>query len=188
MYKRLLTMVVGVGLVYTLVLPVRGLNCGTIRILPKYSDQAVTGGTVTISRVGVVSENGYLITGKNNLWSIAADELFLPETATWVKKHAKGEEITQMAENLEAFCFRNLEAGVYLVTQKLPEEDFVPFHPFLVELPVAGEVWEAEAYPQVQKLLEESPKTADHPAPIIAAMGLVFSFFALLVLGDKRRK
>ena len=188
MHKGFLRMLFTVGLAAAMVLPTEAASNGEIRITPHREGEIVSGGTVTICRVGTMSEAEYRITGKTGNWIIAADELFFPETVTWIRKHAKGEEITLNSETSGVFRFSNLEAGLYLVTQKEAATDFAPFQPFLVELPVGDEIWEAEVYPEVKKLSSGNPKTADHPAPIIAAMGLVLSVSALLLLGDKRRK
>lgn len=188
MYKRFLHMVFVLGLVFCLSPVAQAAQTGVIRIMPRHTGESISGGTVSIMHVGRKTEDGYLIQGKTGNWLIAADEVFFPETATWVKKHAKGTEITQKAASSGGFVFDNLKEGLYLVTQPEAAPGYIPFSPFLIELPVGSEVWEAEAFPKVEELLPENPKTGDHPAPIIAAMGLVFSFFALLVIGDKRRK
>ena len=187
MHRRFLRMLVAAGLFVGLTQQVQATHIGEICVVPNWEGTSVTGGTVAVSCVGAASERGYSITGKTGNWIIAADEVFFPETVTWVRKHAIGEEITQKSDESGAFCFQNLKAGLYLVTQKEPAEGYAPFQPFLVELPVGGEVWKAEARPKLERILSENPKTGDHPAPIIAAMGLVLSFSALLVLSDRRR-
>lgn len=188
MYKGFLRMFFAVGLVAAMIMPAGAASNGEIRIAPLCGAEVVSGGTVTICRVGTASDGEYLINGKTGTWIIAADELFFPETVTWIRKHAKGEEKTQESEESGVFCFQNLDAGLYLVTQKKAASDHLPFQPFLVELPVGGESWEADVYPEIQQIPSENPKTADHPAPIIGAMGLVFSVSTLLVLSDIRRK
>ena len=188
MNKGFLRMLIAVGLMVGLGIPAEAAQSGQIRIQPHYAENTISGGTVTISHVGTASEEGYKITGKTGNWIIAADELFLPETVTWVRKHARGEQTTQKAESSGIFSFQDLDAGVYLVTQSQAQTGYAPFSPFLIELPVGGEVWEAEALPEVETIPSENPKTGDHPAPIIAAMAFVLSVSVLLVLSDQRSK
>ena len=181
-------MLFAVGLAMGILLPAEAASNGEISIVPRNKEEAISGGSVTVSRVGIASGTDYQITGKTGNWFIAADELFLPETVTWIRKHAKAKEITQEANEEGVFRFSGLGEGLYLVTQNKAQEAYAPFQPFLVELPVGGEVWKAEAYPQVHPISSENPKTADHPAPIIAAMGLALSASVLFLLVDGRRK
>ena len=67
-------------------------------------------------------------------------------------------------------------------------EGYAPFAPFLIEIPIDGNVWLAEACPDLDPLVTDNPQTGDHPAPIIAAMTLVLSIFAVFTLSDKYKK
>ena len=188
MYKRFVCVLFAVGLIMLLAAPAMAAEEGTIRIMPHRAGEAIAGGTVTIYHVGTAAEDGYLITGKDKNYLIPADELFFPETAAWVQRNAKADGLSKAVEESGSVTFSGLKAGLYLVTQPQAASGYIPFQSFLLELPVDGIVWEAEAYPKAEKILSENPQTGDHPAPIIAAMALVLSVSALLMLSDTRKK
>jgi len=176
------------GLAMCLAVPAAAAETGELRITPHRAGEAVPGGKITIYLVGHAAEDGYLVKGRDKNWIIPADELFFPETAAWVQRNTKAEGITKEVEEAGTVVFSEMKAGLYLVTQSQSASGYAPFQPFLLELPIGGEVWMAEAYPKAEKILTENPNTGDHPAPIIAAMGLVLSVSALLMLGEKRKK
>jgi len=182
-------MLVAAGLAGLFAMPaVAAEEQGEIRITQHREGKPIPGGNVTLCYVGTATEEGYLIMGYENDWIILADEVFFPETALWVQKHAKADGITKAVEKTGTVTFTDLEEGLYLVTQSEAVSGYAPFSPFLVELPIGGAVWLAEITPMLEPLSSENPQTGDHPAPIIAAMALVLSVFALLMLSDKRKE
>lgn len=182
-------MLIAAGLAGLIAIPAAAsAQRGKIIIQQTNAGVPVSVGKITIRLVGTAIEDGYLIFGKNHNWIIAADEMFFPETALLIRKHTQSEGISMTVDDLGTAEFTDLTAGVYLVTQTEVPEGYVPFSPFLMEIPINGEIWQAEAYPELESILTDNPQTGDHPAPIIAAMVLVLSAFALLILGDKGRK
>ena len=188
MYKRFACVLFAVGLTMLLAVPAMAAEDGTIRITPHRAGEAIAGGSVTIYRVGTAAEDGYLIAGKDKNYLLPADELFFPETAAWVQRNAKADGLTKAVGTSGSVTFSDLQAGLYLVTQPQAASGYAPFRSFLLELPVDGIVWEAEAYPKAEKILSENPQTGDHPAPIIAAMALVLSVSVLFMMSDKGKK
>ena len=189
MYKRLWCILFAVGLAGILTMPAAAFEeLGQIRIQQTCAGEPVSGGTVSIRHVGTAMEDGYLIFGKTQNWIIAADEMFFPETALLVRKHTKNQDITVPADDFGVATFADLPEGVYLVTQTEAPEGYAPFAPFLIEIPIDGNIWQAEACPNLEPLVSDNPQTGDHPAPIIAAMTLVLSIFAVFTLSDKYKK
>lgn len=160
-----------------------GEQTGSARIVPTWCGQTVEGGIVSLRRVGRKTAEGYELTDGLANWC-TKEELQEEEWIPWLISNTRAERILKQAENTGAF-FEGLEAGIYLVEQTESPEAFRPFEPFLVSIPEDG--WDIVRNPAMI-YNGESPKTGDHPAPIIGAMGIGLSVAVLMVLVDERKR
>ena len=74
--------------------------------------------------------------------------------------------VTQQADAEGRILFKDLEAGLYLLSQQTAAEGYYPVSPFLVTLPQRtddGWAWQADAKPKTQ--MKEKPGTVPPPKP-----------------------
>ena len=159
---------------------------GSVRIVPQWCGQAVKEGTVVISRVGEKTEDGYFLTDGLANWKIEESELRAGDWMTWLVPKKMEQEMISTVQEGRGAVFTQLSEGVYLVKQLERDLQGASFKPFFLTIP-EGENWDVYRAPKVISH-GESPKTGDHPAPIIGAMGIGLSVAALMVLVDGRKK
>ena len=159
---------------------------GSIRILPQWCEVAVSGGSVSLRRVGTKEAEGYCLTDGLANWSMEEEELESAQWVQWFARSAEQEKTVVTIRGEEGAVFGNLRSGVYLVEQTETDPQFFPFQPFFLVIP-EGENWDICRRPKVLKN-EESPKTGDRPAPIVAAMGIGLSVAVLMVLVDEHKR
>lgn len=155
---------------------------GTVRIMPQWCGVPVVGGTVSLWLVGTVEEDGYYLTDGLADWSVTSEELASGEWIGWIFRKDAGKQLVKGIGEGGAL-FTNLEQGIYLVQQMQWDPQYQPLEPFFLTVP-EGENWDVYRAPKVAGN-GESPKTGDHPAPIIGAMGIGLSVACLMVLVDK---
>ena len=184
MFKKLWGLCV--MMVLLAVLPV-GVQAGEgiIRVLPSLGGDMILGGSVTLYRVGDPVEGGFRLTEGLANWVIRGEDAFGTDLPRWLTERLRGTGITRSITGAEGAVFEGLEDGLYLLAQPVAPEGCQSFSSFMVSLPL-GENREIFTYPKLQ--LAVNPKTGDHPAPIIGAMGLALSFLGLMGLWEKRKK
>ena len=155
---------------------------GSIQILPIWAGEPVAGGTVSIRKIGRKGDTGIVLTDGLADWCVEEDEIL---AGHWNLCEIGQTQIRTVKEG-EGAVFAGLEEGVYLVRQEIPGEGFLKFQPFLVSIPEERN-WSVLQQP-VMVRNRESPKTGDHPAPIIGAMGIGLSVAFLMVLLDKNNR
>ena len=155
---------------------------GTVRIVPQWCGMPVTGGTVSLRFVGTMEDNGYYLTDGLADWSVTSSELASGEWLGWISQNHAGKQFVKDIGEKGA-VFVELERGIYLVQQMRWDPQYQPFEPFFLTVP-EGETWDVYRAPKLVRS-GESPKTGDHPAPIIGAMGIGLSVACLMVLVDK---
>ena len=156
---------------------------GTIRIVPQWCGLPVTGGTVSLRHVGKITDEEYYLTDGLADWSVSEEELNSENWIRWIMQKDAGKRFVMRIEGEDGAVFSDLEQGVYLVEQLNSGPEYQPFTPFFLTIP-EGESWDVCRAPKVASN-GESPKTGDHPAPIIGAMGIGLSVACLMVLVDK---
>ena len=156
---------------------------GTVQIMPRWCGSPVTGGTVSLRFVGTVADDGYYLTDGLADWSVQEEELKSREWISWISRKDTGKLLTSEIHGEEGAVFTDLERGIYLVEHQEWDPQYQPFEPFFLTVP-EGENWDVYRAPKVMGN-GESPKTGDHPAPIIGAMGIGLSVACLMVLVDK---
>ena len=159
---------------------------GMLQVIPTWCSKPIAEGTVSVSWVGMKTEDGVLLTDGLANWYVDEEELQSEEWVSWLAQHTEGKKQLATVTTESGAVFENLEAGIYLVEQPESGEQHLPFSSFFQTIPDNG-YWNMTIRP---KLIYsgEPPKTADRPAPIIGAMGIGLSAAILMVLADQRKK
>lgn len=186
MGRRCICIAAVIGVLVGLVLPGRAAEeTGSLRVMPLWCGRPVTGGSITLSRVGSRRGADFLVTDGLADWRVSEQEIFSGEWAGRLSGWAREAPAMDSAVREEGAVFSGLEQGLYLVQQKEASDGLV-FSPFLVSVP-QGELWEVAAWPKAV-YTGESPRTGDRPAPILGAMGIGLSVAVLMVLAEHRKK
>lgn len=187
MFRKFVCILSAAGVLALVGLPARAeQELGSICVIPDWCEIPVTGGTVTVQNVGKPVQGGYTVTDGLADWMVWEDELGSDMVLNLALANKQAAGATNPVERGMGAVFQGLEAGVYLISQKEAAEGYSAFAPFLMVVPsVSG--WNLTASPDVISL-GESPKTGDHPAPIIAAMGISFLVTVLMILVDRLKK
>ena len=186
MLRRCICFIGAVCMTAGLALPAWAAPEGSVRIIPVWGKTPVAGGEISLCRVGIRTEEGLRITDGLANWVVEEGVLPAGEWIGWLNRTVHEQEIVSSVEEGSGAAFSGLKEGIYLIQQTVAAPDFAPFEPFLLSIP-EGESWEISAEPKLI-YTGESPKTGDHPAPIIGAMGLGLSAAILMVLVDERKK
>jgi len=162
-------------------------NPGSIRVVMDGGERTVSSVAVALYHVGEPAEDGYSITESCGGGFVKGYDAQSPELAYWL-----AEQIVETGWEKElnvdgTVVFEGLQEGLYLLVQTRSEDGFLPAEPFLIPVPCTGE-WEVTAYPKTQKLHTEAPKTGQHPAPVLGAMGMVLAGMGLAACVEKIRK
>lgn len=186
---------------------------GTITVEMEYEGQAVTGGTLTAYRVGLVQESdGNYSFGKTNAMKSFAgsyediESADLAESiAAFVEKEQISAYATAQNQNGKA-VFADVELGLYLIVQSEASEGYEALNPFLVAVPMnegGHYVYEITAEGKFQLEQKPEPVTPDDPSdptlpqtgqlnwpiPVLAVLGLcLFAAGWLLRFGRKKER
>ncbi len=188
MRKSITGILLAVLLLPGLCLPVQAAEMGSIEVTLRSGDQPVTDGTVSLYRVGEKIEGGYRIVDAFGGGMVQDKDALSPHLAQWLAQMEGEAGMTRILDENGMASFNWLEEGLYLLIQNETKGDFFPIMPFLMILPYEGQ-WNVEAHPFTQQVFTDSPRTGQHPAPILGAIGMVASGVGLaLCAGRKRRK
>ena len=160
-------------------------SAGTIRVTMDYG---ITGpkGAVALQYAAEETQGDYRLTEAFGGGVIRREDVHGPELARWLSERAGEGECLLLDADGNA-VFDGLKAGLYLLTQTEAPDGWSCAAPVLIPMPLDGQ-WEVQAYPKTAVLLTESPKTGQHPAPLLGAMGLVLSGTGLYFCLEKLRK
>ena len=186
MVRRGLYLLSAMMLVWWTVLPAAAGSGGKIHLCYDYGE-TVTEGTVILCRVAEPLEENYRLADWFGGGVIRQEDANSPELAQWLAERAgeSGEKRFLDADGCAEFD--GLEGGLYLVVQTEAPENFDCSVPFLIQMPLNGS-WDIQAQPKTARILTESPRTAQRPAPLFGAMGLILSGSGLCVCLEKLRK
>lgn len=162
-------------------------NTGSIRVSLDYGGAPVDRGEVAVYCVAEPLEGSYRLAENYGGGIIRQEDACSPELAQWLSERTASVGDRQPLDPEGRAVFSGLEKGLYLVVQTEAPQGWYCAAPFLVPIPLDGE-WEVLAYPKLSVLLTQSPKTGQHPAPLIGAMGLVLSGTGLYFCIEKLRK
>ncbi len=189
MVKRIWGAIAAALLLPVLCLPARASETeGSIQVVLRSGETPLVGGTVTLFLVGERSEDGYRILDTFGGGFVRHEDALSPQLAQWLAQMEGEPGMTRILDADGSADFSRLKEGLYLLVQNGTVEDYFPIMPFLMVLPYEGQ-WNVQAYPYTQQVYTECPRTGQHPAPILGALGMVLSGVGLAVcIGPIRRK
>ena len=136
---------------------------------------------ILLRYVGQPASGGYRLTDECGGGIIRYEDADSPALAQWLLERAETMGVERFLNEDGVAEYENLPQGLYLLSQPQGNVD-----PFLIPMPYEG-VWEFTVHPAAG-FYPESPKTGQHPAPLIGAMGMVLSGLGLAVCLEKIRK
>lgn len=188
MRRQLLVFAAAAVVLVGLVIPAKAVQGnGTISVTLDYEDGRIHDGELTLHLVGVPGEGGFRLHQSYGGGMIRDEDLQSPELAQWLAESVHGIQIPRILDADGNVSYTGLGEGLYLLIQSETAAGDAPIDPFLIPIPCYGQ-WNVMAYPKVRQLLTESPKTGQHPAPIIGAMGMVLSGLGLILCAEKFRR
>lgn len=153
---------------------------GSVSVTMKEGETAVSGGTLTLYRVGdIYEDNGNYSFVLSGDFSGSKEPLEDIESATLAKsladyaKNNKLTGITQTIGNDGKTVFTNLELGLYLLVQNKAAQGYNAVDPFLVSLPMMEDgtyIYNVDASPKVSTLQTTTtrPTKPTQPAATIS--------------------
>lgn len=186
MRRQLMCVVAAAAVMMGMVITAQGAE-GTLSVTLDYGDEQVHDAALTLYWVGSPADGGYRLTETFGGGFIREEDIQSPELVQWLAETAHGIQIPRILDADGNAFYSALTEGLYLLEQTEAVNGFQRMSPFLVPIPCYGQ-WNVTAVPKVVRLPEESPKTGQHPAPIIGAMGMVLSGLALVMCADKFRR
>lgn len=173
---------------------------GSISVTIRYDGAAVSGGTLTLYRVGdVVEENGnynFVLTEEFTSSGITLENIHGADTAKKLSVFAQQKEIegnTGKISTKGKLTFDDLLPGLYLLTQRKAAAGYQKLSPFLVSLPMHasdGYSYQVDASPKVSPVPAQ-PENTQQPATgqsVWPVWVFLFSAAALTVLGYYRKR
>ena len=141
---------------------------GSISVTLKDGNTTVSGGTLTLYKVGEVTEDDgnysfelleeYKASGVT--FENLGTEQAVKDLAEYAKKRTTGQK-TEKIDNSGKAVFLDLEIGLYLIAQEEPAKGYLEVNPFMVTVPmVEGEsyIYDVDASPKVLPP-EKAPET-----------------------------
>ena len=194
-------------LIWMLALPVKAHEVpdltrkGSITVTMRYDGKAISGGAMTLHRVGEIQEDDgnyhFVLTAEYADSGITLENVQSAATAKkladFTKQHSLQGVYQEIATDGTA-QYANLKPGLYLLVQKKAAKGFEPAAPFLVTLPMMiGEtyIYQVDASPKVSPVPVEKPENPEQPKtgqsglPIWAFSG---SAIALVLLLRKKER
>jgi hypothetical protein len=187
-YKRLLRLLFSILLIFCMsITAFADEQTGSIAVTMKYNGSAVSGGTLTLYRVGNAQKenSGYKYTLTDDFAGSGA-VLETEESADTAKTLAsyassKGISGTTLTINTNGKAdFKDLEIGVYLIVQNTAASGYEKITPFLVNIPMLldggvayvisteSEIYDVEASPKMSRSATTSSSSGGGGRKIIA--------------------
>ena len=145
---------------------------GAITASMRFDGAVVSGGTLTLYRVGEVRENdgsySFAATGRFAESGVDFTNVESAALATELANFAAEKNLAGITQNIGStgkVVFGDLEAGLYLMVQDAAAEGYNKAAPFLVSMPMLENgvyVYEVDASPKVE--LEKAPDRPDSPS------------------------
>ena len=172
---------------------------GSIHIAMRYDGKPVSGGELTLYRVGDIVETdgnyGFVPTEQFLSAEVSFEKVHAYETAKKLASFASKEKpagMTEMIDEKGTAAFENLKPGLYLIVQNKAAKGYDRVSPFLTSLPMrAGDTYSynIDASPKISPITKqpaentEQPKTGQSGWPIWI---FTLSGAALIVLLRRR--
>lgn len=188
MFRRVICVFFAGAVVLSLGLSVLAAEeTGSIRVTLQSGGRAIKSGSVTLYRAADAVSGGYILEDSFGGGFVPEEDACSDALAGWLAERAEKGGTPRILDADGSAEFTALADGLYLIVQSEDAAGYYPIKAFLVTLPYEGKR-NVETYPKVEKIPSENPKTGQHPAPIIGAMGLVFSGVGLFLCVDSKRR
>ena len=189
---------------------------GSIHVTMQYGGSAVSGGSFTLYKAGMVQEDDsnycFVLTGDFAECGISLEDIDSAERAEELAEYADAYKFVgteKQVDNGGKVSFTGLEPGLYLLVQHQAASGYQAVTPFLVSVPVMEDgvyVYDVDASPKVELVkvpdTNEPPEPVkpsgptlpqtgqlNWPIPLLAVMGLaLFSIGWLLRFGKEKRQ
>lgn len=140
---------------------------GSIEITMDYDGTRVSGGELSLYRVGDIEEDDgnyrFVLSESFENSGLLLDEVSSAELAgqlaEYAQKNTDALKVAAIDEKGMAY-FRDLKPGLYLIIQSVPAEGYYPADPFLVSIPMLEDgkyVYHVDASPKIELEKEENP-------------------------------
>lgn len=163
-------------------------EAGSLHLWLDAGDLAVTNGAVNLYRAGEECDGGYRLLENFGGGFVREADARASHLAQWLAQMPQEGGDTRLLDADGRASFSGLPRGLYLVVQSQRMDGFHPFRPFLITVPMDGDM-QIQIQPLIQPIvLEPSPATGQHPGPRIAAWCMALSAMGLagmLLLGRK---
>ena len=144
---------------------------GSITVTVRYDDKPVSGGALTLFRVGEVSENDgnycFLPAGDFSECGLVFENIQSPELAESLASYARSQKLTGTAKLISKkgiVTFSGLEQGLYLLVQNTAAYGYSKLSAFLVSLPyLDGDEYIYDVTASAKSELEREPEPTEPP-------------------------
>ena len=146
---------------------------GSIHITMRYDGSFVSGGEMTLYRVGdIAEENGnycFLPTQQFQPADISFENVQSPETAQKLAQYAREQKLQGETKAIRAegtVSFERLQPGLYMIMQRKAAEGYYAAEPFLVSLPMQLDgkyTYQVEASPKITPIPLTPPENPEQP-------------------------
>ncbi|MBQ2775438.1 MAG: hypothetical protein IJF40_06105 [Clostridia bacterium] len=143
---------------------------GSITVAIKDGDKRLTGGSLTLYKVGNVTEdNGdfiFVLTDEFRASGISLENLESEQLAKDLAEYADDSGAYSNTEDIDSegrLVYKDLDVGLYLLVQKEAAEGYLPVNPFLVSVPMVQDgayLYDVYATPKVDDP-EKIPDTTE---------------------------
>lgn len=147
---------------------------GSVTVKMTYKNKAVSGGTLTLYRVGAVAEEdgnySFALTGDFTGSRADLTDLSSADTAESLAKYADNKKLSGTSKKIGSngkASFSGLNPGLYLLVQTKAASGYRKADPFLVSVPMMEEgtyLYDVDASPKVELEKENSPKKPTTPS------------------------
>jgi hypothetical protein len=181
-YKRLLILLFSILLICCMSITAFAVDqdkTGSIEVTMKYNGSAVSGGTLTIYRVGDAQKeaDGYKYTLTEDFAGSGAvlETEESADTAKSLANYASNKGINGTTSTIDTYgkvSFKELEIGVYLIVQNRAASGYEKITPFLVNIPMLltdsgtnaastdNEIYDVEASPKMSRKASSSSSSS----------------------------
>ena len=152
---------------------------GSIEITMKKDDAVISGGSLTLYRIGEIQEEdgdySFRLIGNFLQSGLSLEDIQSPELAVNLAEYADSTNGEKKDIDSQGYvAFTELEPGLYLLIQEDAAEGYVKLRPFLVKLPewVNGTyLYQIQAGPKVEPVPEVTPTPIPTPTPTARPSG-----------------
>lgn len=160
---------------------------GSIQISLNLGELPAINGSLTLYQVGTPVTDGYRIAEGFGGGIVKTEDAQSVHLAKWLAEGAGEAGIRKQIDVDGQTKFSGLPEGLYMVVQQERVDGFHEIEPILVMLPRA-ETWDVQISLDPAPIVVDNPQTGQPAAPLLGAMGLVFSGVGLYLCADNKRR